>query len=251
MATTHVDRHFARVAPYYQAVRITDEEPVVEVAASLPPRALWGLEVGCGTGRYTELLLRHLGSGSSIVAVDACWEMIERLRSKAKAGLDIRPVCGDAAALPFGGGDFDFAATFNAIHHFDVGGFLAGVARVLRPGGRLFVYTRTPEQNARSIWGRRFPGFREKETRLLSLDRLEEAVAKTAGLALVGAREYTFRRRESVAVLRARARAHSYSTFSLYGEEELAEALSRFLDSLPSDPVDWVDENTLVVAERR
>ena len=251
MATRHDDQHFARVAPYYQAVRITDEEPVVEAAGSLPPRALRGLEVGCGTGRYTELLLRHLSGGSSIVAVDACWEMIARLRPMAKAGLDIRPVCGDAAALPFGGGDFDFAATFNAIHHFDVAGFLAGVARLLRPGARLFVYTRTPEQNTRSIWGRWFPGFRDKETRLLSLDRLEEAVAKTPGLALVEVREYAFRRRESVAVLGARARAHAYSTFSLYGEGELAEALSRFLDSLPADPVDWVDENTLLVAERR
>jgi ubiquinone/menaquinone biosynthesis C-methylase UbiE len=44
------------------------------------------------------------------------------------------------------------------VHHFDLGRFLAAAARVLKPGGQLFIYTRTPQQNARTIWGQYFPG---------------------------------------------------------------------------------------------
>lgn len=251
MATAHADRHFARVAPYYQAVRITDAEPVGDVAALLASGAVHGVEVGCGNGRYTELLLRRLGSGSSIVAVDACREMLEVLRRRMESGLEIRPVCGNVAAMPLRGGRFDFVSTFNAIHHFELRGFLATAARLLRPGGRVFVYTRTPDQNASSVWGQWFPGFPEKETRLPSRERLEEAVGATAGLSLIGTREYAFAREERAAVLASRARAHAYSTFSLYDEGELAEALDRFLASLPSDPMEWVDRNTLLVAQRR
>src|SRR5439155_11465498 len=75
-----VRRHFAQVAGVYGAVRMTDVEPVRDLATLLPTGALRGLEVGCGTGRYTELLLEHLAAGSSIVGLDACFEMIQVLR---------------------------------------------------------------------------------------------------------------------------------------------------------------------------
>ena len=226
-------RHFARVAGVYGAVRTTDVEPVRDLVTSLPAGALRGLEVGCGTGRYTELLLDHLAAGSSIVGVDACFEMIQVLRRTVRPDAAIRLVCGDAGALPVPEGVFDFVACFNPVHHL-----------------HLFVYTRTLEQNARSIWGRRFPGFSDKETRLFRRDRLERAVAATAGLELFGVQEYRFARRAAVDVLEARVRACAYSTFSLYGQAELAEALGCFVASLRPGEVDWTDENTLVIAQR-
>ncbi|MFQ5704531.1 MAG: hypothetical protein ACE5HT_10975 [Gemmatimonadales bacterium] len=38
--------------------------------------------------------------------------------------------------------------------------------RVLQPEGKLILYTRTPEQNQCTIWGKFFPHFAERETRL-------------------------------------------------------------------------------------
>lgn len=250
MTTADVDRHFTRVAARYQAVRMTDQEPIREIVGWLRPGASRGLEVGCGTGRYTELLGHHLGAGSSIVAVDACQAMIAMLRPTADPDLGITRVCGNAATLPVRDACFDFVATFNAIHHFDLEAFLAEAARILRPGGRLLIYTRTREQNARSIWGRRFPGFRDKETRLYSRDRLEQAIGDTPGLTPTGIRELAFSRQATVATLKDRVQAHAYSTFALYRDDELTEALTRFVDSIP-DPTNWVDENTLVVGQRR
>ena len=243
-------RHFARVAGVYGAVRTTDVEPVRDLATSLPAGALRGLEVGCGTGRYTELLLDHLAAGSSIVGVDACFEMIQVLRRTVRPDAAIRLVCGDAGALPVPEGVFDFVACFNAVHHLHLDAFFEVSTRQVRPGGHIFVYTRTLEQNARSIWGRRFPGFSDKETRLFPRDRLERAVAATAGLELFGVQEYRFARRAAVDVLEARVRACAYSTFSLYGQAELAEALGCFVASLRPGEVDWTDENTLVIARR-
>jgi SAM-dependent methyltransferase len=245
-----VRRHFSQVADAYGAVRMTDVEPVRDLVASLPAGALRGLEVGCGTGRYTELLLEHLAAGSSMVGVDACFEMIQVLRRTVNPDAAIRLVCGDAAALPFPDGALDFVACFNAVHHLDLNAFFEASTRQVPPGGHVFVYTRTVEQNARSIWGRRFPGFSAKETRLFGRDRLERAVADSAGLELVGLQEYRFARRIAVGVLEARVQAHAYSTFSLYGEAELTEALECFMASLPPGEVEWTDENTLVIAQR-
>ena len=53
--------------------------------------------------------------------------------------------------------------------------------------GRLFVYTRLPEHNARSIWGRYFPGFAQRETRLLTLGELHGAIKGTPGLRFTAA----------------------------------------------------------------
>jgi SAM-dependent methyltransferase len=229
---------------------MTDVEPVHDLVSLLSAGALRGLEVGCGTGRYTELLLKQMGSGSSIVAVDACLEMIQVLRRTVRSSTAIRPVCGDAAALPLREGALDFVACFNAVHHLPLDAFFEASTRQVRPGGHVFVYTRTLEQNARSIWGRRFPGFNDKESRLFRRDGLERAVAATAGLELLGVREYRFARRAAVDVLEARVRARAYSTFSLYGEAELTEALEGFVASLRPGEVDWTDENTLVIARR-
>lgn len=108
-----VRRHFAHVAGVYEAVRTTDVEPVRDLVTSLPAGALRGLEVGCGTGRYTELLLAHLEAGSSIVGVDACFEMLQVLRRTVRPDAAILPVCGDAAALSLPEGVLDFVAQWS------------------------------------------------------------------------------------------------------------------------------------------
>ena len=48
--------HFERVAPVYESLRTTDEEPVRTIRQLLPNRPVTGVDVGCGTGRYSKLL---------------------------------------------------------------------------------------------------------------------------------------------------------------------------------------------------
>src|SRR5437879_13185163 len=65
-----VGGHFERVAAVYESLRTTDEAPVREICQLLPDRPVTGLDVGCGTGRYTRLLRALLPDGSRLAASD-------------------------------------------------------------------------------------------------------------------------------------------------------------------------------------
>jgi len=159
----------------------------------------------------------------------------------------VTPLLSTAEELPLRTASLDLVTAFNCVHHFDLGRFLTAVARVLAPGGQLFIYTRTPQQNARTIWGRYFPGFTEHEQRLHSEAAFRDAVNRTSGLTVVATQTFKHPRSSTAGRLRAQAEGRHYSTFSLYPPEELHAAIAAFLARLPSPTVAWVDEHLLVV----
>ncbi len=173
------ERHFDRVAMQYTSLRQTDDEAVFQIRDRLPSGPVTGLDVGAGTGRYTERLVELLGDRATIHAVDLSPAMLLVLL---RDGMPDRlPVaCCQAERLPIADGSVDFVTTFNAVHHFDLDGFVQEAERVLAPGGHLFIYTRTPDQNAESIWGRAFPDFTARENRLYNETTLR-SVAATPG----------------------------------------------------------------------
>ncbi|MGZ6839369.1 MAG: hypothetical protein ACXVHC_02765, partial [Frankiaceae bacterium] len=113
--------------------------------------------------------------------------------------------------------------------------------------------TRTPQQNARTIWGRYFPGFTEHEQRLHSEAAFRDAVRRTGGLTVLATQTFNHPRLSTAGRLRAQAEGRHYSTFSLYTPDELRASIATFLARLPSPEVSWVDEHLLVVvgASRR
>ena len=164
--------------------------------------------------------------------------------------LGVVPLLSAAEELPLRTASLDLVTAFNCVHHFDLARFLTAAARVLQPGGQLFIYTRTPQQNARTIWGRYFPGFTEHEQRLHSEAALRDAVRRTGGLTVVATQTFKHPRSSTAERLRAQAEGRHYSTFSLYPPEELRASIATFLARLPSPEVSWVDEHLLVVAVR-
>jgi ubiquinone/menaquinone biosynthesis C-methylase UbiE len=139
---------------------------------------------------------------------------------------------GKAAPIPFGNGLFDFIMTFNAIHHFDIQKFFDEAARVLKPGGLLGIYTRISDQNDRTIWGRYFPGFAEKENRLLSIEELDRLIFGRENLRLEEIKTYDFKRLISIDRLMQLVSNHHYSTFAFYTPEELKKATLIFEERL-------------------
>ncbi|MFQ6047034.1 MAG: class I SAM-dependent methyltransferase [Gemmatimonadales bacterium] len=188
-------RHFRTVAPLYRELRELDVLTVRRVAHELvalsgSTRCLKVLDVGAGTGRYAEAVLHDAGERLSIhyhgVAYDAEPEMLLKgIGHRALETGSLDRVVGLAESVPFGARSFDAVLSFNAVHHFDLAIFLAEAARVLRPYGRLIVYTRTPEQNQRTIWGQFFPHFAERETRLYSESTLRVALEAVSEFRLV------------------------------------------------------------------
>jgi len=244
-----VGGHFERVAAVYESLRTTDEAPVRTIGQLLPDRPVTGLDVGCGTGRYTRLLRALLPGGSRLAASDVSAAMLAQLKaaSRGHAG-GVVPLLAAAEQLPLRTASLDVVTAFNCVHHFDLGRFLTCVARVLAPGGQLFIYTRTPQQNARTIWGRYFPGFTEHEQRLHSQAAIRHAVRRTGGLQVVATQTFQHPRTSTAGRLQAQAEGRHYSTFSLYTPEELRASIATFLARLPSAEVCWVDEHLLIVA---
>jgi SAM-dependent methyltransferase len=243
--------HFERVAAAYESLRTTDEAPVRRIGQLLPGHPVTGLDIGCGTGRYTRLLRGLLPDGSLLVAADASAAMLAQLKGASGGCVPgMVPLLSTAEELPLRTASLDLVTAFNCVHHFDLGRFLNAAARVLRPGGQLFIYTRTPQQNARTIWGRYFPGFTEQEQRLHSETAFRDAVRRTGGLKLTAAQTFQQPRSSTPERLRAQAEGRHYSTFSLYTPDELRASITTFVARLPSPEVAWVDEHLLVVVAR-
>ena len=56
-----MEEHFSRLAKSYADVRITDPAPILFIRDTLDGMAsIEGADIGCGSGRYPVLLLRHL-----------------------------------------------------------------------------------------------------------------------------------------------------------------------------------------------
>jgi ubiquinone/menaquinone biosynthesis C-methylase UbiE len=241
------EQHFADVATRYRSLRNTDHEPVRHIRDRLPDGRLLGLDVAAGTGNYTQLLVQHLAGRASILAADLSLPMLRVLRQHAGPG-ELAVVCCEAERLPIDSGAVDFVTTFNAVHHFDLDRFVNEVARVLTANGQLFVYTRTPQQNARSIWGRSFPGFSARETRLHDQATIRRALNC---LGAMDVSSFSYTRRATPAQLAERVRGRAYSTFALYQPDDLDEALDRFLQTIDGcDEVCWQDHNLLIHVHR-
>jgi len=98
------------------------------------------LDVGCGDGALTRFLARN---GATATGIDISAVTLQRARSaEAVAGADY--VEGVGEKLPFPDASVDGVIYMNALHHVPVEGqakAIAEAARVLKPRGRMLVYT--------------------------------------------------------------------------------------------------------------
>ncbi|HJN23794.1 MAG TPA: class I SAM-dependent methyltransferase [Rhodospirillales bacterium] len=252
-AASGMPGHFAKVANVYREVRTTDPEPILYIRNALAGRAsVRAADVGCGTGRYDRLLFEHIPN-LHLICVDASQHMLEQLSGYlAQAHIqNFVTQLSRVEDLALEDGSLDAVLTFNAAHHFNFPTFLAKARHALCDDGRLFIYTRTPEQNAGSVWGRFFPRFNEKESRLYTLERMEAWLAEMPGLRVVEAKAFGYARKASLDRLLDQARSQHYSTFSLYSEREFEAACRAFDERVRrqfDDPeaISWHDENTML-----
>lgn len=92
------------------------------------------LELGAGTGLATAGLI---AAGADVVATDLGPRMLGRLHERFPA---VPVAVARAEALPFADASFDVVCGAQMWHWVDVPRAVAGVRRVLRPGGRLAVW---------------------------------------------------------------------------------------------------------------
>ena len=225
--------HFDRIASGYRGLRKTDLEPVEYLANLIADGDddTRLMDLGCGTGRYTEAFLDCLSDPLNLYCVDISEEMLRLCRDKLCNHRSVKScflLRAKADAIPFDKGLLDFMVTFNAIHHFDIPKFFAEAARVLKPSGLLGIYTRSRAQNEKTIWGRYFPGFVEREDRLLSIEEFERIISWQRDLRLEEIKTYNFKRVISNDRLMQLVSRRHYSTFRFYTPEELKKTTAIF-----------------------
>jgi SAM-dependent methyltransferase len=129
-------------------------EYFAEIKAVLTARCLAGsppaqvLDFGCGVGNTTRALGQQL-SAATLTGFDLSHrsiEVAERLTAEEERSR-FRFVAGDDGGLPWEDASFDAAFTSCVFHHItpaDRPRWAAELARVLRPGGSLFVFEHNP-----------------------------------------------------------------------------------------------------------
>ena len=252
-----MDAHFSRVANLYTDVRRTYRGAVDFIRDVLDGAGrITGTDIGCGSGRYSALLLECL-EGLFLTCADANQSMLDELtRSFNDIHIErFKTVHARVEDLDLEDGSLDCVFSFNAVHHFDFPVFATTMRDCLKPGGHGFVYTRTPEMNSQTIWGRYFPGFLEKETRLYHRAQMETWFEEVGGLELIAIEQFPYPRQCGIDELLWQARNHHYSTFSLFSDDEFKNSLTVFEDSLrrhftnPS-AIAWFDENIMLHLRR-
>ena len=102
------------------------------------------LDLGCGTGRFTQSLARHFDA--EVIGVDPSEKMLERAREKFDDPR-VRYELGPAEAIPLESNSVDMIFMSMSFHHFaDRPGAARECRRVLRGGGRAFVRTGVRER---------------------------------------------------------------------------------------------------------
>jgi SAM-dependent methyltransferase len=195
------------------------------------------LDVGCGTGRWSEALA---GRGSRVWGVDESAEMVELARER---GVNAKQA--SAEALPFKEGWFERALLVLVVHVLDRPRAFDELRRVLAADGRIAIATFAPAQFDNHYLSPYFPSLPEIDrARFPTGETLEEDL----GAAGFSSRTISVLQRKAITRDRAleRIRGRFISTLLLLDEEEYTEGLARAERELP-ERVE-TEQHLLVVA---
>ena len=143
--STSAPTHFSGSIPkhYDQYLGPMFFEPyAIDISERIDPSSVqFALELGCGTGRVTNHLLKVLPATSKLVASDISPDMLEIAKDKLKAfNIDWQII--DAQQLPFDDNSVDLVVCcFGYMFVQDKSKAFAEACRVLRPGGTLLLST--------------------------------------------------------------------------------------------------------------
>lgn len=121
--------------------RASRRAELIATAARLSPASIV-LEIGCGTGLFTE---KFAASGARIVAVDISPDLLRKARERRLPATCVRFLerrvedleVSDAGFADWTRDGFDAVIGSSVLHHLDLGDALGSFRRMLKPGGLL------------------------------------------------------------------------------------------------------------------
>jgi len=214
-------------------------------------------DVGCGAGRYDIPLFQSLKGTLYLHCIDSNLDMLNNLQSYLSENQisEFKIKQAYAHDLPIKDRSLNCVFTFNAVHHFKINEFLNEATRVIKDEGYLFIYTRLRSQNLRSVWGKHFPLFNEKEDRLFELNEVKEILGTFSNIKIVSTECFKFQREDSLENLLEQAKNFHYSTFYLYSDVEFEQCLEVVRENIHRNyskvnDIRLFDENIMLVIQK-
>src|SRR6185436_3677819 len=149
--------HYERFATRLQ--RRLRTRVAADVAALRLPAGAHVLDVGTGPGRLPVEIARH-SPQVWVTGLDVSPRMIEAAKAAIEPGQQVVAEVGDVAKLPYRDGSVDLIVSTLSQHHWpDRAAAIAELARVLAPGGRIWIYDlRRALRTAQAAAAAAFPG---------------------------------------------------------------------------------------------
>lgn len=138
-----VDDYIARLE---SPERLAELQPDAVVARLAPARDAWVADIGCGPGVFALPFARAAGEGL-VFAVDVEPRQLDRLRERLRAErvANVVPVLASFETPHLPEGRFDLIFVGDTYHHFEERvAYARGLARLLRPGGRMAILEYKP-----------------------------------------------------------------------------------------------------------
>ena len=136
------------------------------------------LDIGCGTGNYT-MAIHH--KGVELIGVDPSLKMLEKARSTPS---NIEWLQGSSEAIPLANNSVDGCIATLTLHHWtDIKHGFKELRRVVRKGGKIVIFTSTPDQMKGYWLNHYFPKMLlDSMQQMPSLESLLDAMADSINL---------------------------------------------------------------------
>lgn len=172
-----MEAKYDKIGQHYNTTRKADRALLARVIAHLDPKPLGQyLDIGCGTGNYTIELHKK---GVHITGIDSSNEMLKIASDKCK---EVVWQLGSAEQIPAEDESFDGCLATLTIHHWsDLDAGFKEVNRVLKPGGRMVIFTSTPNQMKGYWLNHYFPKMLEDSMEQMpAFDNIQKALDRTS-----------------------------------------------------------------------
>ncbi len=181
-----MDAKYNEIGTDYNSTRKADLFLTNKLIKHLSPRknGIY-LDIGCGTGNYTNELEKY---GLRLIGIDPSEKMLEKARLK-NSNVDWK--LGTAENIELSDNSVDGVIGSLTIHHWtDLKKGFSELHRVLKPDGRIVIFTSTPKQMKGYWLNHYFPKMLEESIdQMPSIDKVEEAMTRS-NIAIVEYEKY-------------------------------------------------------------
>lgn len=217
--------NYNEISQVYDNVRQADIELInsflLEIRIGKETRVL---DIGCGTGNYTELLQKV--TRSEVYGVEPSEGMLAKAKEKESKVVFKQ---GNAQELPFDDNFFDFVYMTDVIHHVpEIGAMFAEINRVLKEEGEVCIVTQSHQQIENRPIVKYFP-----ETAMVDKERypdINEIIVKAEGKGLKFNRKTILNENELIELgeeYLELVKKKGYSMLHLISDEEYCEGLKQ------------------------